>query len=301
MSSSTLHGPPGRCCRSRCAWISTLCASTLASVFCPRCCVVWCELPTRRVQAGGAKLARRLADVAESEREALVLELVRQRVASVLGHDSGAAIDPHSTFQDLGVDSLAAVELRNVLGQLTGLRLAATLVFDHPTPIAVAKFLQSSVEGVQAVKRHAPRRSVAEEPIAIVGMSCRYPGGVCSPEDLWRLVCEGADAVSSFPTDRGWDLERLYDPDPDSLGTTYVNEGGFLYDAPEFDAGFFQISPREAASMDPQQRLLLEASWEAIESAGIDPQALRGSQTGVFAGVMYQDYGSPRACASRGV
>ncbi|WP_327725151.1 type I polyketide synthase [Streptomyces europaeiscabiei] len=235
--------------------------------------------------------AQHLADLSETDRTSALLDLTRSLVAAVLGHDDAATVGATRSFTDLGFDSLAAVDLRNSLQKRLGLTLPATLVFDYPNPRALAEYLAERFSTAPATAK-AATTVVAhpDEPIAIVGMACRFPGGVASLEDLWTLLSDGVDAVGAFPTDRGWDLASLFDPDRVRPGTSYASEGGFLHTAAEFDAGFFDISPREARAMDPQQRLLLETSWEALERAGIDPHTLRGSRTGVFAGVMYHDW-----------
>ncbi|WP_165777742.1 type I polyketide synthase [Amycolatopsis antarctica] len=247
--------------------------------------------PRRRTAAATttATAPAGLAALPVAKRVAAVSELVSTKVRSVLGHAADDAVAVGVLFRDLGFDSLTAVELRNELAAATGLRLPATLVFDHPTVEVLVTHLVAELSGGD-VEVASTVVTPVDEPIAVVGMGCRFPGGVRSPEDLWRLVTEGVDAVGDFPTDRGWDLASLFGPDPDRPGTSVVRRGGFLYDAGDFDAGFFGMSPREAMATDAQQRLLLEVSWEALERSGVDPRSLRGSRTGVFAGVMYSDY-----------
>ncbi|WP_199239258.1 type I polyketide synthase, partial [Streptomyces sp. ICBB 8177] len=234
---------------------------------------------------------------------AALLRTVTDAAAAVLGHADGTALDPARSFRDLGLDSMGTVELRDRLRTLTGLPLPTTVTYEHPTPERLAARLHDLLDGDSPAAAPAPAPRPAQntpadagDPIAIVGMACRYPGGVTTPEELWRLVAEGTDAISDLPADRGWDLDTLLGDGPGRLTSAY---GGFLHDAPQFDAAFFGLSPREALAMDPQQRLVLETSWEALERAGLDPAALSGRPVGVFVGAMAAEYG-PRLSAPSG-
>ncbi|WP_203721054.1 type I polyketide synthase, partial [Paractinoplanes brasiliensis] len=234
-------------------------------------------------QAG--RLAAELVALPAAEREHVVLDLVRAQAAIVLGYAAGSAVSADAAFRDLGADSLTAVELRNRLATATGLTLPATLVFDYPTPRLLAAHLVAELTGSGAEARRVTAAvRTGDEPIAIVGMSCRFPGGADNPERLWELLAAGGDGIGELPVDRGWDLSAL------AGGRSNTDRGSFVPDATDFDAAFFGISPREALAMDPQQRLLLESVWHALEDAGIDPVGLRGSDTGVYVGITSSAY-----------
>ncbi|WP_317933106.1 SDR family NAD(P)-dependent oxidoreductase [Streptomyces cellostaticus] len=246
------------------------------------------EALRREHATAGTPLGGGLADLPAAERGRALLDLVRQHAASVLGHRDPERISPERAFLELGFDSLASVELRNRLTAATGLRLPTTLVYDHPHARAVASRLEAELFGA-AEPEPGPRPAGgdtrrADDAIAVVGMACRYPGGIKSPDDLWEFLAAGRDAAAAAPDDRGWERRAV-------LGTGADRPlGNFLDDAGNFDAAFFGISPREALAMDPQQRQVLEVTWEAFERAGIRPQTLRGSDTGVFVGMSHQGY-----------
>ncbi|MER6998703.1 type I polyketide synthase, partial [Streptomyces sp. NPDC000410] len=256
------------------------------------------EAPAGPDSGPAAELAARLTGLSPAEREELLITVVGEAAAAVLGHDSATDVNGRRAFTELGLDSLGAVQLRKRLAEATGLRLPASLVFDHPTITRLARHLLSRLAAGPRQESTAPVTGTAQnagqdagpEPIAVVGMGCRFPGGIGSPEELWRAVLDGQDLTGELPTDRGWDLEALCHPDPGHPGTSYADRGGFLTDAAGFDAEFFGITPREALAMDPQQRLMLEVAWEAVERGGIDPDALRGSRVGVFVGSNGQSY-----------
>ncbi|WP_338320446.1 beta-ketoacyl synthase N-terminal-like domain-containing protein, partial [Streptomyces lonarensis] len=246
--------------------------------------------------AGSPAWRERLAGLPAESRQREALELVRLRTAIVLGHLSTDTVDTNRAFRELGMDSALAVQLREELNAATGLDLPNSVVYDHPSPSRLAQRLcelavgDGHGDGSASAVSVLPAASTGD-PIVVVGMACRFPGRADSPEALWRLVDEGTDTISPFPEDRGWDLEGLYDPEPGVRGKTYTRHGGFLDEAAEFDPEFFGISPREAMAMDPQQRVLLQIAWETFERVGIDPERLRGSDTGVFMGAMSQEYG----------
>ena len=220
-----------------------------------------------------------------------MLDLVLAQVAEVLDLGTAADVPPDRAIRELGLRSLTAVQLLLRLSRITGVKLPTTAIYDYPTSRALAEVLVDAASGkhVALVEDDEPvRRAADDDPIAVVGMACRYPGGVTTPEELWRVVAEERDVISAFPEDRGWDLAALADG-PEASRTRH---GGFLDDVAMFDAGFFGVSPREAQLMDPQQRLLLETSWEALERAGVTPGSWRGGKVGVFVGANAQSYSS---------
>ncbi|MET8977097.1 type I polyketide synthase [Streptomyces sp. NPDC004539] len=221
------------------------------------------------------------ADLTGGDLHRTLLDVVTREVAVVLGEST--AVDPDQALREHGLTSADAVRLRDRVAAATGLRLPTTLVFDHPTARAVARHVHTELTGGAEESAPAVTTAADDDPVVLVGLACRYPGGVTTPDELWRLVAEETDATSGFPEDRGWDLERLH------AGST-TRRGGFLHDAGDFDAEFFGISPREALATDPQHRLLLELAWEALERAGVDPASLRGERVGVYAGLMLHDY-----------
>jgi acyl transferase domain-containing protein/acyl carrier protein len=223
----------------------------------------------------------------------LLLDLVRRETDAVLLRDNLEPAGADRSFASLGFDSLTALQLRNRVAAATGLTLPTGLVFDHPTPRDLARYLHAQLTGMgTATPTPVPTEARTGDLVAIVGMACHFPGGIDNPDQLWRLLLDERDVITGFPTDRGWQLDRLYHPDPSTPRRSYVAHGGFLSDAGGFDAAFFGISPREALAMDPQQRLLLETAWETLEHANINPHSLRGSRTGVFVGTNGQDYAS---------
>ncbi|HUR02939.1 MAG TPA: beta-ketoacyl synthase N-terminal-like domain-containing protein, partial [Nonomuraea sp.] len=244
-----------------------------------------------------SRITRELAVLPISEQRRMLLDLVREQTRIMLrkvrpDEDTDTGVDVARPFKELGLDSLSLVEMHARLNAATGLALPVTVAFEHPTPALLADHLRTQVLGL-AEDLPEPETTAAadDDPIVVVGIGCRFPGDISSPADLWRTVTGRHSVVGDFPDNRGWDLEGIFDADPDAPGRSYVRKGGFLTGVADFDAEFFGIGPREALAMDPQQRLLLETVWEAVERAGIDPTSLRGSRAGVFIGAGAHEYG----------
>ncbi|MEV6365238.1 type I polyketide synthase [Nocardia asteroides] len=243
-------------------------------------------------------LSERLSSLPREKARATLVELVASSAAAVLGYNSAGEVSISTPLRDLGFDSLTSVELRNRINSATGLRLPTNMAFDYPTVQAIARHLEAELVGAESVPTpvsNSPVIDPEDDPVVIVSMGCRYPGGADSPDEFWHLIESEGDAISEFPNDRGWDLENLFNnlyvPDGDAGRKPFVREGGFLHDALYFDADLFGISPREAIATDPQQRVLLETAWEVFERAGIRTDSLHGSSTGVFVGCINQGYG----------
>ncbi|MCX5381017.1 type I polyketide synthase [Streptomyces sp. NBC_00091] len=257
------------------------------------------------VDESSSDLVRSLRAASPGERTTLLTDLVRAQAAAVLGHASGEAVEAGRAFKELGFDSLTVVELRNRITAATGLTLPATLVYDHPSPVALARFLGAELLGAGEQETAAPATGQGaaedEDPVVIVGMSCRLPGGIETPEQLWQAVSEGEDLVGDLPRDRGWRIADLPGEgegegaadgggEEDFQAVKTLSQAGLLRGIGEFDASFFGISEAEALVMDPQQRILLETAWEAFERAGVDPRGLTDEQIGLYIGVGYQGF-----------
>jgi len=278
-------------------------------------------LPQRFQEQSRAWRAR-LADLSAAAASDLLFDVLSAELTRISPTDGRAArADPHAPWRRLGIYRQRAAALRAALSEVTGVRLSATALFDLPSPAALVEHLRSELLGPARCEHDQPHQdrpagdhpfddrphdtrphdtrpdggredcAVNDDPVVIVAMACRAPGGADSPQALWELVRDGRDVIGDLPGTRGWDLGALYHPDPDHVGTAYTRHGGFLPRVEDFDASFFGIGPREAAALDPQQRLMLEISWEALESAGIDPRRLRGTSSGVFTGFSLSDYG----------
>ena len=248
-----------------------------------------CALPANDERAATtekSELLLALEEALPSEREELLLNYVREHAAKVLGLGEAQSIDPQKPLAEFGLDSLMAVELRNALAHACEKTLPSTLLFDHPTLEALCHYLLKEALRVGEEKTVAPTSAHAlahDEPIAVIGMACRFPGAN-GLDSYWRVLRDGIDAIIEVPPSR-WDLKEYYDPDPQAPGKMYCRFGGFIEPVDAFDAQFFGIAPREAQNMDPQQLLLLEVAWEALEHAGIGPDKITGSRTGVFLGM----------------